>query len=160
MKVHQPGSWLMDERGAKVRDWSLARTRRRLGLLARLARPYHLRAGIAVAALLAATVVSLAPPYLAKLAIDDGIRAGNLKKLAWIVVVFVVVAVAGLILSGLQTYLTSWVGERLLADLRTDLFGHLQRLSLGYFERNRAGVIVSRLTNDIEALDQIGRAHV
>src|SRR5438552_1968128 len=54
-----------------------------------------------------------------------------------------------------QTYLTGWVGERMLADLRTRLFGHLQRLSLGYYERNRAGVIISRLTNDVEALDQL-----
>src|SRR5438552_3224245 len=52
-----------------------------------------------------------------------------------------------------QTYLTGWVGERILADLRNKLFGHLQRLSLGFFERNRAGVIISRLTNDVEALD-------
>src|SRR5207248_1938619 len=54
-----------------------------------------------------------------------------------------------------QTYLTGWVGERLLADLRNRLFDHLQRLSLGFFERNRAGVIISRLTNDVEAIDQL-----
>src|SRR5262249_58372393 len=48
-----------------------------------------------------------------------------------------------------------WVGERILADLRNTLFGHLQRLSLGFYERNRAGVIISRLTNDVEALDQL-----
>src|SRR2546421_11620814 len=54
-----------------------------------------------------------------------------------------------------QTYLTGWAGERILADLRIKLFGHLQRLSLGFFERNRAGVIISRLTNDVEALDQL-----
>ena len=54
-----------------------------------------------------------------------------------------------------QTYLTGWVGERMLADLRTHLFDHLQRLSLGFYERNRAGVIISRLTNDVEALDQL-----
>ena len=54
-----------------------------------------------------------------------------------------------------QTYLTGWVGERMLADLRTKLFEHLQRLSLGFYERNRAGVVISRLTNDVEALDQL-----
>jgi ATP-binding cassette subfamily B protein len=58
-------------------------------------------------------------------------------------------------MSYLQTYLTGWVGERILADLRNKLFGHLQHLSLGFFERNRAGVIISRLTNDVEALDQL-----
>src|SRR5205823_7742272 len=66
--------------------------------------------------------------------------------------------VAGLLNWGMsyaQTYLTGWVGERILADLRNKLFGHLQQLSLGFFERNRAGVIISRLTNDVEALDQL-----
>ena len=54
-----------------------------------------------------------------------------------------------------QTYFTGWVGERILTDLRKQLFRHLQRLSLGYFERNRAGAIISRITNDVEALDQL-----
>jgi ATP-binding cassette subfamily B protein len=54
-----------------------------------------------------------------------------------------------------ETYLTGWVGERILADLRNQLFEHLQRLSLGFYERNRAGVIISRLTNDVEAIDQL-----
>ena len=56
---------------------------------------------------------------------------------------------------GAQTYFTGWVGERALADLRIQLFGHLQRLSLGYYERNRTGATVSRITNDVEALDQL-----
>ena len=54
-----------------------------------------------------------------------------------------------------QTYFTGWTGERILADLRNLLFRHLQRLSLGFYERNRAGVIISRLTNDVEAIDQL-----
>ena len=58
-------------------------------------------------------------------------------------------------LSSVQTYLTGWVGERALADLRIRLFEHLQRLSLGYFERNRTGAIISRITNDVEALDTL-----
>ena len=57
--------------------------------------------------------------------------------------------------SAAQTYFTGWTGERILADLRNTLFRHLQRLSLGFYERNRAGVIISRLTNDVEALDQL-----
>ena len=58
-------------------------------------------------------------------------------------------------MSYVQTYLTGWVGERILADLRNDLFAHLQRLSLGFYERNRSGVLISRLTNDVEAIDQL-----
>ena len=54
-----------------------------------------------------------------------------------------------------QTYLVGWVGQRALQDLRMKLFEHLQRLSIGFYSRNRAGVIISRMTNDVEALDQL-----
>jgi len=155
VKVYQPGSHLMDERGARVGDWSVRRSQRRAQVLLELVRPYRWRALAALVALLAATGASLAPPLLLKLAIDDGIGAENLGALTWIVVAFVAAAFGALALSALQTYLTSWVGERALADLRNRLFRHLQRLSLGFYERNRAGVVISRLTNDIEALDQL-----
>ena len=68
---------------------------------------------------------------------------------------FVAAGVLGIAFSYAQTYFTGWTGERMLADLRNHLFKHLQRLSLGFYERNRAGVIISRLTNDVEALDQL-----
>ena len=143
------------QRGAEVADWSWRRTVRRISTLARFASRYKLRTGLAVASLLAATVTSLAPPYLAKLALDDGIRKQDYHAVVIVVVVFVVAAVLNLGASAAQTYFTGWTGERILADLRNSLFGHLQRLSLGFYERNRAGVIISRLTNDVEALDQL-----
>jgi ABC-type multidrug transport system fused ATPase/permease subunit len=155
MRVWQPGSHLTMQRGAEVADWSWRRTARRISTLARLTAPYKLRTALAVAALLAATFTSLAPPYLAKLALDDGIREQDYGKLVLIVVAFFVAGVLNWIMSSAQTYFTGWTGERILADLRNGLFRHLQRLSLGFYERNRAGVIISRLTNDVEALDQL-----
>jgi ABC-type multidrug transport system fused ATPase/permease subunit len=155
MRVWQPGSHLTMQRGAEVADWSWRRTVRRISTLARFASRYKLRTGLAVASLLAATVTSLAPPYLAKLALDDGIRKQDYHTVVIVVVVFVIAAVLNLGASAAQTYFTGWTGERILADLRNGLFGHLQRLSLGFYERNRAGVIISRLTNDVEALDQL-----
>jgi len=155
VRVWQPGGHLMAERGSKVDDWSWRRTRRRLATLARLAAPYKTRTILSVFALLAATATALAPPFLSKYAVDYGIRKQDLHALTWIVVIFLLAGLANWGMSYLQTYLTGWVGERILADLRNNLFGHLQRLSLGYFERNRAGVIISRLTNDVEALDQL-----
>jgi ATP-binding cassette subfamily B protein len=145
----------MAERGAEVKDWSWRRTARRIGTLARLTAPYKLRTFLALASLLAATLTALAPPYLAKLAIDEGIREEDFRKLSIIVALFLVAGAATLVTSSAQTYFTGWTGERILADLRTTLFRHLQRLSLGFYERNRAGVIISRLTNDVEALDQL-----
>ena len=153
MKVWQFSSHLMDERGARIDDWSWRQTQRRVRVLLRLARPYPTRTALAVVTLVAYTLVALLPPYLAKLAVDDGISAGDLEKLTVIVAVFLAAGVASFVLSGAQTYLTGWVGERALADLRIQLFEHLQRLSLGYYERNRTGAIVSRITNDVEALD-------
>jgi ABC-type multidrug transport system fused ATPase/permease subunit len=155
MRVWQPGSHLTMTRGAEVDDWSWARTARRVSTLARLTAPYKLRTGLAVASLLAATLTGLAPPYLAKLAVDDGIRGGDLGLLTVFVAAFVGAGFLNLLTSAAQTYFTGWTGERVLADLRTKLFRHLQRLSLGYYERNRAGVTISRLTNDVDALDQL-----
>jgi ATP-binding cassette subfamily B protein len=155
VKVHQAGSHLSEERGGEVGDWSWRRTRRRIALLIGLALPYRARTAGALSTLLAYTLVALAPPYLAKLAIDDGISTGDLARLNELVVLFLVAAVAALVLSAVNTYLTGWVGERMLADLRNRLFRHLERLSMGFYERNRTGVIVSRITNDVEALDQL-----
>jgi ATP-binding cassette subfamily B protein len=143
------------QRGAEVEDWSWRRTRRRLATLARLTTPYRTRTIFSIFSLLLATATALLPPLLSKYAIDDGIRNHDLAALWLIVSAFLLAGLANWGMSYVQTYLTGWVGERILADLRMKLFGHLQRLSLGYFERNRAGVIISRLTNDVEALDQL-----
>jgi ABC-type multidrug transport system fused ATPase/permease subunit len=153
MKVWQFGSHLSDERGARVEDWSWRQTQQRVRTLVRLARPYRLRALLAVGTLVAFTAVALLPPLLARAAIDNGIDEGSLRTITLVVVAFLLTAVAVFGLSAAQTYFTGWVGERGLADLRIELFEHLQRLSLGYYERNRTGAIVSRITNDVEALD-------
>src|ERR671937_159550 len=155
MRVWQPGGHLMRDRAAKVEDWSWRRTRRRIGTLARFAMRYKVRSSLSVLSLLAATATALAPPFLSKYAVDDGIRRHDLTKLWWIVGAFLLAGLLNWGMSYVQTYLTGWVGERILADLRNDLFEHLQRLSLGFYERNRAGVIISRLTNDVEAIDQL-----
>jgi ABC-type multidrug transport system fused ATPase/permease subunit len=155
MRVWQPGSHLTMQRGAEVEDWSWRRTRRRLATLGRLTAPYRTRTIFSIFSLLLATATALAPPLLAKYAIDDGITHKDLGTLWVIVGAFLFAGLANWGMSYVQTYLTGWVGERILADLRIKLFGHLQRLSLGFFERNRAGVIISRLTNDVEALDQL-----
>jgi len=139
---------------AQVDDWSWQRTKRRLRTLYRLARPYRRRTLLVILSLVAATAVALAPPYLVGRAVDE-VRGGHTRLLAWYVVAFVGAAALGVAFTYVQTYYTGWTGERMLADLRNQLFRHLQRLSLGFYERNRAGVIISRLTNDVEALDQL-----
>jgi ABC-type multidrug transport system fused ATPase/permease subunit len=129
--------------------------RRKLRGLAELLSPYRWRVLAMFASLVAATGAALAPAPLAKLAIDDGIKRHDIAALDWVVGAFLASAVLYAIASYAQTYLVGWVGQRALQDLRVRLFAHLQRLSIGFYSRNRAGVIISRLTNDVEALDQL-----
>jgi ABC-type multidrug transport system fused ATPase/permease subunit len=117
--------------------------------------PYRWRVAAMFTALTAATAAALAPAPLAKLAIDDGIQRHDVGALDLIVVLFIASAVIYMVATYAQTYLVGWVGQRALQDLRVRLFAHLQRLSIGFYSRNRAGVIISRLTNDVEALDQL-----
>ncbi len=155
MRVHQAGGSLTRERGARVDDWSWGTTRRRFGVLWRLTMRYRTRAFLSVFSLLAATVTALAPALLAKAALEDGINHKTGTELVVVIAVFVAAALANWGMTYVETYMTGWVGERILADLRTELFGHLQQLSLGFYERNRAGVLISRMTNDVEAIDQL-----
>jgi len=140
---------------ADVEDWSWNTTRRRLGVLWQLTKPYRFRTFLSVFSLLAATATALAPPLLAKYALDDAINDTTGTQLVVVVALFVVLALANWGMTYVETYMTGWVGERILADLRKQLFGHLQELSLGFYERNRAGVLISRMTNDVEAIDQL-----
>jgi ABC-type multidrug transport system fused ATPase/permease subunit len=139
-----------------VRRWRATggRGRKLRGLLV-LLRPYRGRVLLMFAALLASTAAALAPPPLAKLAVDEGIVPGDLSTLTWIVVAFLVSALVYWAASYVQTYLVGWVGQRVLQDLRIQLFAHLQTLSVGFYSRRQAGVLISRLTNDVQALDQL-----
>ncbi len=128
---------------------------RKLRGLIQLLRPYRWRVAAMFLSVVVATGAALAPAPLAKLAIDDGIKRHDVGALDVIVIAFLASAVLYAIATFLQTYLVGWVGQRALQDLRVQLFRHLQDLSIGFYSRNRAGVIISRITNDVEALDQL-----
>ena len=132
-----------DDRGRKVR-WLF-------GLL----RPYRVRVFWMMVALVLATAAALTPPYLAGLAIDKGITPGDLDALTLIVVAFLVSAAVYWAATYVQTYLVGWVGQRALQDLRERIYTHLQSMSLGFYTRNRPGVLISRMTNDVQALDTL-----
>jgi ATP-binding cassette subfamily B protein len=128
---------------------------KRVRTIARFARPYRGRALLALFTLIVATAASVAGPVVAKQVIDSGIRTGRYDVVVEWVAVFLVVVVVGWAATAGQSYLTSWVGESILADLRVAVFAHVQRLDLGFFERTPAGVVISRLTNDIEAMNSM-----
>jgi ABC-type multidrug transport system fused ATPase/permease subunit len=128
---------------------------RRLRGLAALLAPYRFRVVAMLVSLVVGTAASLAPALLAKLAIDDGILPHNLHRLAVIVLWFVVAALVVWVATAAQTFLVEWVGQRALADLRLAIFNHLQRLPVSFYERRPTGVLISRMTNDVEALDTL-----
>jgi ABC-type multidrug transport system fused ATPase/permease subunit len=128
---------------------------RNLRGLLKLLRPYRGRSAAMLVALLVGTAASLAPPLLAKLAIDKGIERHDTHALVLIVIAFLVSAVLVWTMTYAQTYLVGWVGQRALADLRIRIFTHLQRMPIGFYESRPAGVLISRMTNDVEALDSL-----
>jgi ABC-type multidrug transport system fused ATPase/permease subunit len=132
-----------DQRGRKVR-WLVAQLR-----------PYRGRVGLMFLGLLLATAAGLAPPYLAGEAIDSGIVAGDVGALELIVLAFLAVSVVYAAASYLQTYMVGWVGTRVLQDLRERIFVHIQSMPIGFFTRRSPGVLISRMTNDVEALNQL-----
>ncbi|HET7507249.1 MAG TPA: ABC transporter ATP-binding protein [Solirubrobacterales bacterium] len=132
-----------DQRGRKVR-WML-------GLL----RPYRRRLILMFVALLLETAAALAPPYLLGKAIDSGIRAGDVAALDWIVAAFLFATILYAVATFWETYLVGWIGTRALQDLRERIFTHLQTMSIGFFTRRSPGVLISRMTNDVEALNQL-----
>jgi len=120
-----------------------------------LLRPYRWRVIAMVVALLAGTAASLAPAPLATRAIDGGIVPGDLGALNITVGLFLLSALVYWGASYAQTFLVNWVGQRALQDLREQMFRHLQSQPVGFYERNRSGVLLSRMTNDVEALDSL-----
>jgi ABC-type multidrug transport system fused ATPase/permease subunit len=130
------------------------RGRKLRGLVVLLA-PYKTRAALMLVALVAGTAASLAPAPLAKTAIDSGILKGDRGTLDLVVVAFIVSALVVWVATYAQTYLVGWVGQRALADLRLQIFRHLQEMPVGFYERRPAGMLISRMTNDVEALDSL-----
>ncbi|HSD81634.1 MAG TPA: ABC transporter ATP-binding protein, partial [Solirubrobacteraceae bacterium] len=128
---------------------------RKLRGLVVLLRPYRTRVVAMSVALVAGTAAALAPAPLAKAAIDSGITKGDLTALDWIVAAFIASALIVWLCSFAQTYLVNWVGQRALADLRMQIFRHLQEMPVSFYERRPAGVLISRMTNDVDALNSL-----
>jgi ABC-type multidrug transport system fused ATPase/permease subunit len=132
-----------------------AGVRTRMARIWELLRPYRRRVVGAVLAIIAATAANLAPPYLAGRAVDDVINAGSARVLDDIILVMAGALALGWVAGWAQTYLIGWVGQHALRDLRTRLFDHLQTLSVSFYDRHPAGVLISRMTNNVEQLDQL-----
>jgi len=125
--------------------------RRLLGYL----RPYRRRVALAVVCLLVAAAVELVAPWITKLALDDAIPEADRRYLLILTAAFFASLLAAFGLRYAQTLLTTWLGQRVMYDLRREIFGRLQRLEIAYYDRNAVGRLMTRVTNDVEVLNEL-----
>ena len=130
--------------------------RRLLGYL----RPHRAQAILAVAAIVAHSLLQLAPPYLTKVVIDRYIPAGDLAGLGFIAVIFLVTLSGSFAFEYLQTWTMQVTGQRIMFDLRMQLYRHLQRLDLRFYDRNPVGRLMTRVTTDVDVLNELFTAGV
>ena len=131
------------------------RARGRLALLRTLLEPYRGRVMAATIATVVATAAKLIPPYLAGRVVDDVIQTGSTRTLVLIAIALVVALAALWLAETAETWLVGDVGQRALMDLRFRLVEHLQTLPMSYYDRASAGRVMSRVTNDVEALNSV-----
>jgi ATP-binding cassette subfamily B protein len=118
-------------------------------------RPYRRQVWFAAFLLTVWTATVLAGPLLVRYGIDEGITPGDAAELNKAVVAYVVVALLAYVVFRVQIRVVGQVGESFLRDLRVRVFDHLLRLSMPFYDRERAGVVVSRMTSDVEALSEL-----
>ncbi len=137
-------------------DFSLSQLdRRALGLVWRYVRPYLRTLVISTGAMFAVTLTTLASPYLTKVAIDDFIIPGDLAGLNLVLLVLLLVYGVSWLASYWQTYLSRWMGENIVSDVRIDLYEHLQKLPIDFYKRSQTGDVMARVTHDVNALAQL-----
>jgi ATP-binding cassette subfamily B protein len=132
-----------------------AAARRVLRRTARMLRPQSRRVAGALAMVVLWTGTVLAGPWLVRYGIDHGINEGDAGALNVAVAGYVVVAVLAYVTNRIQITLISRVGEDFLRRLRIRVFDHLQRLSMPFYDRSKAGVLVSRMTSDVDSLAEL-----
>ncbi len=122
---------------------------------ARMLRPYRRQVLGASALVVVSTAAVLAGPLLLRYGIDHGIKPGDGGALNAAVAAYVVVAVVAYLATRTQVLLVSRAGEGFLRDLRLRVFAHLLRLSMPFYDREKAGVVVSRMTSDVDSLQEL-----
>ena len=118
-------------------------------------RPFWRQIAVAFLAMLVATAMTILAPFLIKVTIDNYITPHDTSGLARVCLLTGLAFIGLYIATSIQQYLLSWVGQRVLANLRADLFRHLQRLSLSYHDTHIVGVTVSRVINDVAVISDL-----
>ncbi len=118
-------------------------------------RPYRTRVVFTIAVLLAAAALELVPPWLTKVALDRAIAGRDTHLLLVLTGVFIITILLAFLLEYGQTILTTWLGQKVMYDLRKQIFEHLQRLDLRFYDRNPVGRLMTRVTSDVEVLNEL-----
>jgi ATP-binding cassette, subfamily B, bacterial len=129
--------------------------RQMLRRTARMLRPHSGQVAVALVMVVLWTFTVLAGPWLVRYGIDEGIKPNDEGALNLAVAAYVVVAGLAYVTNRVQIRLISTVGEQFLRDMRTRVFDHLQRLSMPFYDRSKAGVLVSRMTSDVDSLAEL-----
>jgi len=129
--------------------------RANLGRIARLFRPYGLKLGAVCALIVISATLSVVSPFLLRAVLDTAIPDKRTGLLSLLVAGMIAIAVVTGALGVLQTYISTQVGQRVMHDLRTAVYRHLQRLSLAFFTRTRTGEVQSRIANDIGGVENV-----
>jgi ATP-binding cassette subfamily B protein len=127
----------------------------RWGRVAGLFRPYRWQLSVVVALIVASSTVALATPFLVRMVIDEALPRQDVRLLVLAVAGMLAVTVVTAVLGVVQTWLSTTVGQRVMHGLRTAVFTHLQRQSLGFFTRTKGGEVQSRLMNDIGGMQSV-----
>jgi ATP-binding cassette subfamily B protein len=142
------GRGVSAEEKAQAREVSL----RRIG---RLFRPHRLPLAIVTGIIVASSVVAMASPFLLREVIDVALPRQDVTLLVWLVAGMVAVAAVTSVLGVIQTWISTSVGQQVMHQLRTGVFAHLQRQSMGFFTKTRTGEVQSRITNDIGGMQSV-----
>ncbi|MFP4624869.1 MAG: ABC transporter ATP-binding protein [Gemmatimonadota bacterium] len=126
-----------------------------MGRLLRYLKPYWWKVVLGVAILMIVAGLELLGPYLTKVALDTAIPEGDFGLLGTLALVYGGALLLTFGLGYAQQVLTTWLGQRIMFDLRRQIFSHLQHQSLRYFDRNPVGRLMTRVTNDVEVLNQL-----
>ena len=148
-RMRRPATAHDDEALGKAYDARLMR--RLLGFM----RPHRVAIGWTVVAIIGLSVLQLAPPYLTKVAIDAHITTGELDGLHTLAFLFLGVLVLSYVLEYVQTYTLQVTGQRIIFDLRMRIQEHLQRLDVAFYDRNPVGRLMTRVTTDVDALNDL-----
>ncbi len=123
--------------------------------LLRYMKPYRWRVALAVGLLVSAALLQIVGPWLVQMALDDAIPTGDGRLLATLAIAYLVATLASFGLEYFQALVTTWLGQRVMYDLRTEIFEHLQGLDLPFYDRNPVGRLMTRITSDVETLNEL-----